>query len=74
MTQLILFGSWVVMFIVALFLSRKEGNKAAQLEALKKELKQRAEEQERANKITDNVNAMSDDDVRKRLSDISSNK
>lgn len=74
MTQLILFGSWVVMFIVALFLSRKEGNKAAQLDALKKELKQRAEEQERANKITNDVNAMSDDDVRKRLSDISSNK
>lgn len=69
-TQLILLVSWVVMFFVALFLSRKEGGKAEQLEALKKELKKNAKEQERAKKITDNVNSFDEHTVRQRLHEI----
>ena len=73
-TQLILLASWVVMFFVALFLSRKEGGKAAQLEALKKELKKNAEEQERANKINSSVTSMSDDDARRKLCELQADK
>lgn len=69
-TQLILLVSWVVMFFVALFLSRKEGGKAAQLEALKKELEKNAKEQERAKKITDNVNSFDEHTCRQRLHEI----
>ena len=58
-------------FGVAIMLASKNGSKAAQLEALKAELKKQAEEQARAQKITDNVNSLGDDDVRKRLQDIS---
>lgn len=57
---------------VALWLASKNGSKAAQLEALKAELKKQAEEQTRANKIMDSVRNMPSNDVRKRLQDISS--
>lgn len=70
MEPLILIGGVIFAFFVALLLSRREGSKAAQLEALKKELKQRAEEQERAQKITDNVNNMPSNDVRDRLQNL----
>lgn len=73
-TQLILFGSWIVMFIVALFLSRKEGGKAAQLEALKKELEKNAKEQERVNKINSSVASMSDDNARRKLCELQADK
>lgn len=56
---------------VALWLASKNGSKAAQLEALKAELKKQAEEQAHANKIMDSVRNMPSDDVRKRLQDIS---
>lgn len=69
-TQIILICGVIFAFFVALFLSRREGGKAAQLEALKKELKKRAEEQERAQKITDNVNNMPSNDVRDRLQNL----
>lgn len=52
-------------------LSSKNGSKAAQLEALKAELRKRAEEEARANKIIDSVRNMPSDDVRKRLQNIS---
>lgn len=48
-------------------LARKNGSKAAQLEALKAEVKER----QRANKIMDNVRNMSADDVRRRLQNLS---
>jgi hypothetical protein len=57
---------------VALWLASKNGSKAAQLEALKAELKKQAEEQKRANKIMDSVRNMPSNDVRKRLQDIPS--
>ena len=66
---LIILGSGTL-FAVAIALAAKNGSKAAQLEALKAELKRQAEEQARAKKITDNVNSLSDDDARKRLHDV----
>ena len=52
---------------VALWLASKNGSKAAQLEALKTELKKRAEEQRRAQEIEDMVYSLSVDDARRRL-------
>lgn len=59
-------------FGIALWLASKNGSKAAQLEALKSEIKKQAEERARAQKILNNVSNMSSDDIRKRLQDISS--
>ena len=69
-TALILLISFSLMFGVAILLSRREGSKAAKLEALKKELQRIEKEKERAQKVTDNVTAMSDTDVRNRLHSI----
>lgn len=55
---------------VALWLARKNGSKAAQLAALKEELKRQIKEQERAKKIMDNVYHLTADDARKRLHDV----
>ena len=60
------------LFTLVVTLASKNGSKAAQLEALKAELRKQAEEQARANKVIDSVRAMPSDDVRKRLQDISS--
>ena len=68
--QLILVCAFIATFGVALFLSRKEGSKAAQLEALKAELKKQAEEQRRAQKIIDNVRNFDEHTVRQRLHEI----
>ena len=51
-------------------LSKNYGRAAAQTEALKAEAQRTAKEQERANKIIDSVDRMSDDDVRKRLQNV----
>lgn len=50
-----------------LIYARAEARKAEQLVALKAELLRRAREQERYEKISDNVSRMADDDVRERL-------
>lgn len=71
MQTIILFGGFILAFIGTLLLASKNGSKAAQLEALKAELKKQAEEQAHANKIIDSVRTMPSDDVRKRLQDIS---
>ena len=55
---------------VSLWLAAKNGSKAAQLAALKAELNKQAEEQRRAQKITDHVYALSGDDARRRLHDV----
>lgn len=57
---------------VIIFLSSKNGSKAAQLEALKAEIKKQAEEQARAERITNNVGSLSPDDARRRLHDVAS--
>ncbi len=60
----------VGLFSVAMYLASKNGSKAAQLEALKAEIRKQAEEQERAQKITDSVGAMDEHAVRSRLHQI----
>ena len=55
------------LFSVAIYLASKNGSKAAQLEALKAEIKKQAEEQRRVQKITDTVTAMDEHSVRQRL-------
>ena len=55
---------------VSLWLASKNGSKAAQLEALKAELRKQAEEQRRAQRITDNVYSLPADDARRRLHDV----
>lgn len=69
---IILIGGFILAFVGALLLASKNGSKAAQLEALKAELKKQAEEQAHVNKIMDNVRNMPNDDVRDRLRTISS--
>lgn len=49
------------------FLASKNGSKAAQLEALKAELRKQAEEQARVARINNSVANMSDSDVRNSL-------
>lgn len=55
---------------VCLWLASKNGSKAAQLEALKAEIKKQQEEQARASKITDSVRNMDEHTVRSRLHEI----
>ena len=58
------------LFAGALVLASKNGSKAAQLEAIKAELKKIAKEQEKANEISENVASLSADDARNRLHDV----
>ncbi len=55
---------------VCLWLASKNGSKAAQLEALKTELKKQVEEQARAQQIRDSVSAMDEHTVRSRLHEV----
>ena len=70
-------ATYIIVFLVIegllaaiIVLANKHGSKSEKLEALKKELKQRAEEQERANRINENVSNMPIDDVRDRLQNL----
>lgn len=67
---IILIGGFIVAFVGALLLASKNGSKAAQLEALKAELKKQAEEQARAKQTTDSVYSMDADTARKRLQEV----
>ena len=51
-------------FAFAITLASKNGSKAAQLEAIKAELRKIAAEQEKANEINNNVANLSADDAR----------
>ena len=55
---------------VALWLACKNGSKAAQLAALKEELKRQAKEQARAKKMADNIYHLTVDDAKRRLHDV----
>ena len=59
------------LFACVIYYARKEARKAEQLANLRREIERQAKEQGKANAIMDNVRNMSDDDVRKRLSNIS---
>lgn len=61
-----------LLWAAGLWLASKNGSKQAKLDAVKEELKQRIKEQERANAVSNTVDNMSIDDVRKRLSDLKS--
>ena len=58
------------LFTLVVTLASKNGSKAAQLEALKAELRKQAEEQARAARINSSVANMSDSDIRNRLHEI----
>lgn len=70
--QLGMIGGFIGLLGLVVFLASKGGSKAARLEALKAELKKRAEEQARAQKIINHVNNFNHDDVRNRLQHLSS--
>lgn len=55
------------MLSAVIILASKSGSRAEQVENLKAELRKIAEEQARAQRITDNVGSMSDNDVRNKL-------
>ena len=67
-----LFFGFIGLLWLIVALASKGGNRAAQVEALKQEIKKRAEEQERANAISRSVDDMPINSVRERLQDISS--
>ena len=58
------------LFTLVVTLASKNGSKAAQLEALKAELRKQAEEQARANRINQNVANFSDSDITNKLHQI----
>ena len=60
---------WVVLSAV-IILASKNGSKAAQLEALKAEIKKEREAQERANRINNFTANLSADDARRMLHDV----
>lgn len=65
-TIILVIGFLGMLALVAVMAS-KNGSKAAQLENLKAELRKRAEEQARAQRITDNVRRKSTHSVRSKL-------
>lgn len=67
--SVVLIGLFCSLFLAALCLASKWGNKSAQLDALKEEIKKQNKEQEKANAINKRVDDMPIDDVRKRLQD-----
>lgn len=65
-TIILVIGFFGMLALVAVMAS-KNGSKAAQLENLKAELRKRAEEQARAQRIADNVRRKSTHGVRSKL-------
>lgn len=55
------------LFTLVVTLASKNGSKAAQLEALKAELRKQAEEQARISRINNSVSNMSNNNVRNKL-------
>ena len=66
---IVIFGS---LFGAALLFASKHSSKAAQLDALKAELRKLAEEEKRAEKVKNTVYSMSADDARRRLCELQS--
>jgi len=67
---LVLILAFGTVFSFAIILASKNGSKAAQLESIKAELKKIANEQEKANRIKNNVASLSNDDARRMLHDV----
>ena len=70
LTQIGLIVAFTALLALVVYMSSKSGSKAAQVEALKAELKKRAEEQERAKRIINNAYSLSADDARRMLHDV----
>jgi hypothetical protein len=68
-----IFG-FICLLVGLVVLASKNGSKSAQLEALKLELKKRAEEQAREQRIIDYSYSLSADDARRRLHDVANKK
>lgn len=66
-TAIGLIGGFSCLIWAVVYLAAKNGSKAAQIEVLKAEAKERS----RANKIMDTVRSLSADDVRNRLQNLS---
>lgn len=73
-TQVGLIGAFLFLLGLVVSFASKNGSKAAQLEALKAEIKKQAQERAYAEKIKNNVRNLSDYDVRERLREIADNK
>lgn len=73
-TAIGLTSAFCFLFVLVVWLARREGKKSAKLEALKAEAKRNAEEQERVNKINSSVASMSDDDARRKLCELQADK
>lgn len=58
------------LFVLVIWLARREGKKSAKLEALKAEAKRNAEEQRKAQEIINSVANMSTDNARRLLHDV----
>ena len=58
------------LFVLVVWLARREGKKSAKLEALKAEAKRNAEEQRKAQEIVNSVASMSTDNARRLLHDV----
>jgi cell division protein FtsB len=67
---LAIFGFGLLLTVLVV-LASKNGSKAAQLEALKADIRQRYKEQERAKELANRVDNMDDADIRNRLREIS---
>lgn len=61
-----------LLFATITVLASKNGSKAAQLEAIKAEIKRQAKERERAEKIANSIDNMDDTTVRQQLCKIAS--
>lgn len=66
-TAIGLIVAYCFLFWLIVKIAKSEGSKAAKLEALKAELRKRAEEERRAEQISNNVYNLTDDDARERL-------
>ena len=58
------------LFVLVIWLARREGKKSAKLEALKAEAQRNAEEQRKAQEIANSVANMSTDNARRLLHDV----
>ena len=69
--QITIIGVFAAILAALLAVVKNNGKKAEQLRAMREVAEREAKERERAEKITDSVSNMADDDVRARLRKIS---
>lgn len=69
-TAIGLTSAFCFLFVLVVWLARREGRRSAKLEALKAEAKRNAEEQRKAQEIANSVANMSTDNARRLLQDV----